>query len=72
MEDGEPTEGGRDAIALIAWAAKRVDAPIEIAGTQADAATVEALLAEEGVEVRVGGEGVRANRVSARWLAPDE
>ena len=72
MEDGEPTEGGKNAIALIAWAAKRVEAPIELAGTQADSAAVESLLAEEGVGVRIGSEGAPANRVSARWLAPDE
>ena len=64
FEEGEPTEAGQEALALIAWAAKRIDAPVIIAGPDDQTARAVELLAEQGIDATTRRErGI----VNARW-----
>lgn len=67
--EGQPTEGGRAALATAAWAAQRLNLEVAVSGSDAEAAA-EALAAA-GAAARVvdgaGGEGA-----VLRWLAPAE
>lgn len=67
--DGEPTEAGEQAIALIVWAGQRVQAPIILSGPQASVDLVAARLREQGVAVRT--DPGRTGPVTAAWGAPD-
>jgi uncharacterized hydrophobic protein (TIGR00271 family) len=71
FENGEPSEAGRKAIDLIAWAVARIEAPVILSGTAPQVEVVRARLVERGVTARVGGGG-GAGTVNARWGAPDE
>lgn len=65
FEEGEPTPQGTKAIALTAWAAKRLDAPILLSGPQVDVDRVKALLAAQGVsDIRTE---VSAGLLTIRW-----
>ncbi len=64
FEGGEPTEDGRAALALVAWAAERLDAPVELSGPQADAERAAELLREEGTESAIA---VGRTPLRARW-----
>ena len=68
MGDDGPDESGQRALALAAWAGKRVDAPIGVGGPADAAASVAALLTERGT-VAVARPGGAA--VTLRWLPPD-
>lgn len=70
FEDGEPTEEGEQALALIAWGGQRVPVPIILSGPPEAADLAADRLREQGVVVRVeaGGRGA----VNARWGAPDQ
>ncbi|MDD3797901.1 MAG: DUF389 domain-containing protein [Novosphingobium sp.] len=72
FEDGEPTPQGGDAIALIAWAAKRIGAPVILSGSAADVERVAALLEEQGVTTRSETNGSEGTKVTARWGAPGD
>lgn len=63
--EGEPTPQGTKAIALTAWTAKRLDAPILLSGPQVDVDRVKALLAAQGVsDIRTE---VSAGPLTIRW-----
>ncbi len=66
-EDG-PDEAGQRALRLSAWAARRIDAPIGVAGPEAQADRVLSYFADAGVRAvrREGGGALVLN-----WLAPD-
>jgi len=66
FDEGEPTEEGRDALALVAWAAKRIDAPVVLAGPDAQATRAAELLAQQGIEATTVRE---RGTVYARWGA---
>ena len=51
FEDGELTPAGGDAVALAAWASRRVGVPLVLAGPAAQTARVGELLEAEGVRV---------------------
>lgn len=72
-EDGtrEPTEGGADDIALIAWAAARIAAPVELKGGEDDVAAVRALLQAQGVPVVTRASRRNSGLVTTHWAAPD-
>lgn len=70
FDGADPEEAGTDAIALIAWAAQRVGAPVILSGTDTQTRRAAELLQEQGVSVRRETSGA-AGRVIARWGAPD-
>lgn len=66
FDKGEPTADGVKALALTAWSAKRLGAPILLMGSAPDTERARALLAEQGVpdvrtEIRPSG------RLIVRW-----
>lgn len=62
--DGEPTTAGHKALELVAWAAKRIEAPVVLVGTPEQAARAAEILAEQGVIARMQpGSGA----LQARW-----
>ncbi len=64
FEKDEPNAAGQKALALIAWAAKRIDAPVVLQGDPEQASHCAELLNERGVEAQVrNGRGI----VQARW-----
>ncbi|MBC2776602.1 DUF389 domain-containing protein [Parasphingopyxis marina] len=71
MEEGAPSEAGSERLQLAIWAAKRVGAPLGVAGSDGDAEAVIALLHEAGIAAtrRAGGAG--SGTVALTWLAPD-
>lgn len=65
FDNGQPTAEGVEALALTAWSAKRLGAPLLLIGTVTDTERARALLAEQGVEnVRTE---VRRSRLIVRW-----
>lgn len=65
FEDGEPTADGTKALALTAWTAKRIGAPILLLGSATDIERAQALLAEQGAsDVRTE---VSPGRLIVRW-----
>ena len=68
--DGEPSEGGVAAIAMIEWAAKRVNAPVVLSGSTANVETLSELLTQRGITVRAQPDGSGDN-VSVIWGAPE-
>ncbi|MFC4292597.1 DUF389 domain-containing protein [Sphingorhabdus arenilitoris] len=73
MLDNAPSETGQNALALIIWAAARVDAPIGLAGDGKDVDAILALLQEKNIRaVRRASIPRRTGMVTVRWLAPDE
>ncbi|MGB7372966.1 DUF389 domain-containing protein [Pontixanthobacter sp.] len=64
--DSEPADAGAAAIGLIAWAGRRVGAPIILTGPVADAETAAALLRAEGLE-NVTVEAGRGPNIIASW-----
>ena len=72
LADGEPTDEGRQAVALIVWATRRVDAPIELSGTPENVAVINALLAESQVNARTRPGGAGEDTVEVNWAAPGE
>lgn len=65
--DGEPTEQGTAALNLIAWAAKRIGAPVNLSGPSADVERARALLQEAGVTDVVIERVQTGSAVTARW-----
>lgn len=62
--DGEPTTDGHKALELVAWAAKRIDAPVVLVGSPVEAGPAAEILAELGVTARLErGTGA----LQARW-----
>ena len=62
--DGEPTTAGFKALELVAWAAKRIEAPVVLAGTPEQTARASDILAEQGITTQVEtGRGM----LQARW-----
>ncbi len=73
MQDGKPTEAAESALKLLVWAARRVDAPIGINGSDSDVEAMLTYLKKEGVEaIRKPELPARRGQISAGWLAPDE
>ncbi|WP_235902292.1 DUF389 domain-containing protein [Pontixanthobacter gangjinensis] len=71
FDDGEPSEAGQAAIKLIAWAAKRVDAPVKLSGPTEQVKRTRTLLLELGLaDVQVVDGTTGGNNVTARWGAP--
>jgi len=69
FDDGEPTTEGHKALELVAWAAKRIEAPVILAGNEAQANRAAEILAELGVKAAIErGNGV----LQARWGAIGE
>ncbi len=68
-DDGPDPDGAR-AIELVAWAGKRIAAPIEVSGNDADVLRVRRLLAANGLAT-VPVEGKSPGRVRLRWAPPD-
>ena len=69
FEDGEPTDAGRSALDLVAWAASRVDLPVELVGGSPETREFAAeRLRAAGIDARlvVGGPVMQA-----RWAFPD-
>jgi uncharacterized hydrophobic protein (TIGR00271 family) len=65
FDDGEPTAEGTKALALTAWSAKRLGAPILLLGSVAETERAKALLAEQGAtDVRTE---VKSGRLIVRW-----
>ena len=64
-----PDEAGRRALAVIGWAARRLDRPVELIGASAEAETAAEILREAGAEVilRPGSGPLRA-----RWADEGE
>ncbi len=66
--DGEPTAEGKDAIALIVWAAQRVNVPIVLTGSERNTARLAQLLGQQEIATRrEPGDG---DRVLVSWGAP--
>ncbi|RKF20621.1 DUF389 domain-containing protein [Altericroceibacterium spongiae] len=66
--EGKLTDDGEKALALVEWAAGRIDVPVIIDGPQSDRETVEKLLSVRNVAVRDGEE--RKGAVQVRWANP--
>ena len=66
-EDGKP---GVQAIAMIAWAQKRIDAPITLSGEAERVEAARTALLEAGARDLVAAQG-SGEMVTARWAAPD-
>jgi len=64
--DGEPTTEGHRALELVAWAAKRIEAPIVLVGKPEETARASEILAEAGVIAKT--EPGRGD-LQARWGA---
>ncbi len=64
--DGEPTEAGVEALALIAWASGRVGAPVVLTGPERLTNIAETSLRDSGVPL-VASEPGRGTNVRARW-----
>lgn len=69
FEDGEPTAEGSDAIALIVWAAQRVNVPVVLSGSERNTARLTQLLGAQEIATRTepGGNG---DRVLVSWGTP--
>jgi len=65
-EEAKPTDEGRAALNLIAWAATRIDAPVDLAGNETERAIALQALSDSGVRVHASGDG-EAGRVVASW-----
>ncbi|NJM51007.1 MAG: DUF389 domain-containing protein [Sphingomonadales bacterium] len=73
MQGAAPSEAGQRALALVIWAAVRVDAPIGLNGDAKDVDAALALLQEKNIRaVKRTSIPRRSGAVSVRWLAPDE
>ena len=72
LEDGAPNASGTEAVALIAWAAARIEVPVILTGSEAEIAAVAELLRQQGVTTRGEITSSNAGRVLARWGAPGE
>ena len=70
--EGTLDDDGRDALALIVWAGRRVDAPIRLSGPPALVEQAEKILKEQGVWTAVVRGVVAANRVRTGWGTPAE
>ncbi len=73
IKKGEVGDEGARRLDLVAWAAKRIDAPIGVGGRAAlaDKAVAE-LRARGAVAVRKADQPARWGTVTFEWLAPDE
>lgn len=68
--DSEPTEQGIAALNLIAWAAKRIGAPVNLSGPQPNVERARVLLLEAGLaDVEIERVQSGGNIVTARWGA---
>jgi len=72
FKDGEPTPEGLDAISLITWAAQRVDAPLVLSGTEANAQRLTELLAAQEIATRSEVSRRNGDRVLVKWGSPAE
>ena len=69
-EDGTATADGRQAQEVIAWAARRLDVPIELSGgTQEARDSIAQALASAGVTLTQTEDGPQ-DRIEARWQTP--
>ncbi|WP_209346806.1 TIGR00341 family protein [Pontixanthobacter sp. CEM42] len=66
FEDGEPTEAGSRALALIAWSSGRVGAPVVLSGPPAAVERAQKELVAAGVPL-VATEIARGPNVTAKW-----
>lgn len=66
--EGEPTEQGDAAIALVQWAATRLQVPVILSGSESEVAQVAEVLEKAGIEVRT--QSGSAGRVTTGWGAP--
>ena len=67
---GKPTDSGVAALALVEWAASRLQAPVALAGSDSEVAQVADPLRGMGIEVQTARG--RAGKVSVHWSAPEE
>ncbi|MDN3646272.1 DUF389 domain-containing protein [Pontixanthobacter aestiaquae] len=66
FDDGEPTEAGMRALALIAWSSGRVGAPVVLSGPAAAVELAQKELAAAGVQLFATETG-RGPNVTAKW-----
>ena len=69
---GEPTLSGMSAIEITAWAANRLDWPVELRGGEKGMGRVGELLSERGVQIGAQTSEGGNDAVGVRWLAPIE
>jgi hypothetical protein len=69
---GELTDNGEIAISHIAWAAKRLDLAVTLAGGEGQVRLVAERLKKQGIASRFGGTRDSDGAVVARWLAAPE
>lgn len=70
ITDGDPTEEGKRALTLAAWAARRVGLPVVVSGADEGAELVAELLREAGVQARVDDSPGIDGGIALRWEAP--
>ena len=72
LEDGAPSERGREAIATAVWAGQRLNLPLGVSARRAaDAERVIADLAARGVTARQVPGAAPAGSAALQWLAPE-
>ena len=69
FEDGEPTADGLAKMAVVAWAAQRLDAGIRLAGPADEVEKARAIIAAKGVAIETE---TRSGRLTVGWLKPGE
>jgi uncharacterized hydrophobic protein (TIGR00271 family) len=72
VADGEPTEEGREKLALAVWAARRVGLPVLVSGPAEAADNVAARFAEQGIEAEVVPGRSANGEVTLRWGSVEE
>lgn len=71
-DDDAPNEEGRAALALAAWAARRLESPIGVAGGDERTALVIEALTRAGVRAAaLSGAGLPDGGIRLEWVAPD-